>query len=178
MKYVLSFLLIATATSPLIAQKKRSLTSKASASKPVEVTDSSIKKILNSDLAVLMVEASWCSHCQTAKTHFIAASEKSTAPISWAVISLGKDFHSKSALLKAIEKEYNITIDAIPTFLIFKKNVLVEELSGTLSSKQLLTHLTKQTPSQEPTKLAAAPEVKPVKAAASSKKKNQSKKKL
>ncbi len=132
----------------MVPKKQRT----ASGSVPF-MTEATIKPLLASDLSFLMIGADWCSHCKKMQPLFYESYQKEKGKIAHGFLPLGNSFPEATQIIRALEKRYNLQIDAIPVLLVFKKNKLVEYIPGALTKEQLSALARKHT-----TSVAATPE--------------------
>ena len=115
---------------PTIKKQKRSPV-------PTQLTETNYKKILSHDLVIVMITADWCRYCQSAKPFFIENSEDPSLKAYFAFVDLGESFEKISSMLKRLEKEYSLTMNEIPTLLIFKNGKIIEQLIAQQNKEQI-----------------------------------------
>ena len=127
-------------TQKSIAKKQRITTS----SVPF-ITEHTIKPLLASDTAFLMIGADWCTHCKTMQPLFFESYQNDKNTIKYGFLPLGNSFSESTQIIRALEKKYSLQIDAIPMILIFKKNQLIDQIRGAMTRDQLAALVKKHT---------------------------------
>ncbi len=124
---------------------RRALTKKTKpVQSPIILTMANLKTTLANDLTIVLVGSDWCKWCGLMGPVFAESGAELHDKATYALLSLGSYFGDPASLLKHVQNEYKIgPINKIPSFLVFKKGKLVEQVEGS-KTKEQLTELIKK----------------------------------
>lgn len=109
-------------------KKLRELMRRASAGRPIEVTDSNFDEVIRSSrLVVIDCWAPWCAPCRMMTPIVEEMARENAGKILFGKLNVDEN--------KRVPAEYQIM--GIPTFLVFKNGVLVDRIVGAMPKKIL-----------------------------------------
>lgn len=121
--------------------------------RPVTLTAANFKTTLAKDLTIVLVGSDWCKWCGLMSPVFAESGAELYDKATYALLSLGSYFGDPASLLQQVQNEHKIEpINKIPSFLVFKKGKLVEQVEGSKTKEQLAELIKKHSEVTPPTK--------------------------
>jgi thioredoxin 1 len=106
------------------------------------VTLNSFQLLSNSKQPILLkIHADWCAPCKRMMPTFEKVATKFSKKVKSAKLIM-KSFLDSDPVITFLKKEYNVSINCVPTFLLIKNNKVIKVFEGSMNFEDFSTQLT------------------------------------
>ena len=107
------------------------------------VTLNSFQLLSSSKQPILLkIHADWCGPCKRMMPTFEKVATKFSKKVKSAKLMM-KSFLDSDPVIAFLKKEYNVSINCVPTFLLIKNNKVIQIFEGSMSFDAFTAKLTK-----------------------------------